>query len=126
MGHCLWKPVTLSTSPARHLRGHREHEGPVPGTRGWGRWPPWTTAPVLSGPGSQDQPILASLPEFVQQHRPWLLLGWAGQELTESPVGAQQEPGCWFLWPQVHTKQGWAEGSLGQCEPPQTLLSLPA
>lgn len=66
-------------------------------------------APVLSWLSCHNQPVLASLPELIQQHRPWLLVGQAGQELVESPVRAQQESGRWLRWPQVYTKQGWVD-----------------
>lgn len=68
-------------------------------------------APVLSWLSCHNQPILASLPELMQQHRPWLLVGQAGQELAESPVRAQQESGHWLRWPQVYTKQGWVDAA---------------
>lgn len=75
-------------------------------------------APVLSWLSCHNQPVLASLPELIQQHHPWLLVGQAGQELAESPVRAQQESGLWLHWPQVYTKQGWADAACANVSSP--------
>lgn len=121
-GHCLWKPVTFSTSPVRHLHGQGECEGDM-GAWGWGRQPPRTTQ---HGQGTctllaeLSQPARTRVPPRAHPAAPSVAPCWPGRAGTRRKP-SQGTAGIVALAPLATGlyQAGLGRRSMCQCELPR-------